>query len=76
MSQENVISLVLVAVRSVAPREAQVFNFSIDFLRDAPDTLVPKVQVVHHGRKTMVLDVEVLDMQDCLVAKSLVTMLL
>lgn len=76
MNSEDVIALALVEVRNAAPKNAQLFNFSIDFVKEAPDTLVPRVQVVHHGRKTMVLDVEILDLKDNLVAKALVTMLL
>ena len=76
MTQEHVIALAMVAVRNAVPKDAQVFNFSIDFLKDAPDTLVPDVKVVHHGRKTMVLDVEIKDLDENLIAKALVTMLL
>lgn len=76
MTQEHVIALAMVAVRNATPKDAQVFNFSIDFLNDAPDTLVPDVKVVHHGRKTMVLDVEIKDLDETLIAKALVTMLL
>lgn len=74
MTEENIMALVMVAVRNAVPAHTKVFNFSIDFVAPVPETVVPVVKVLHQGRKTIVLDVSVNDMQEQMVAKALVTL--
>ncbi len=74
MTEENIMALVMVAVRNAVPSDAKVFNFSIDFVAAVPETVVPVVEVVHKGRKTTVLSVTVNDMQEQSVAKGIVTL--
>lgn len=75
MSEENVISLIMAAVWNTVDKNAKVFNLSVDFIQDAPDMLSPFVKILHQGHKTIVLDVQVQDMNENLIAKSLVTLL-
>lgn len=74
MTEENIMALVMVAVRNAVPSNAKVFNFTIDYVKEPPDTVVPFVEVVHKGRKTTVLSVTVNDMQEEIVAKGIVTL--
>ncbi|MCQ2381346.1 MAG: hypothetical protein MJ032_03275 [Acidaminococcaceae bacterium] len=76
MSDENLIALVMATVRNNVPDNAQMFNLSVDFIKSAPEMVTAAAKIVHKGRKTMELDVEVKDMEDNLLVKAMATLLM